>query len=347
MDPTGRVALGRTEVTLTRLGLGLAPVGGLYRAVGDAPAVAAVDRAWQHGLRLFDTAPLYGYGRSERRAGAALAGRDRDGFVLATKVGRLLVPSGDGEPAEQRSLWPEAPPEVVPRFDFSARAVRRSLEESLDRLGLDRVDILHIHDPDHHFGPALAEAYPALAQLRAEGVIRAVGVGMNQAPMLARLIRETAPPGARQSTAAAGLDCVLLAGRYTLLDQSGLDDLLPLCAERGVGVIIGGVFNSGILADPAAGARYNYAPAPQRLLDKAYALRRVCQRYDVPLRAAAVQFPLAHPAVTTVLVGADSPAQVDDAVAMATHEIPDGLWEALTAEGLLAEAAPTPARAHR
>lgn len=343
MDPTGRVALGHSGVTVTRLGLGLAPIGGLYKVVGDSAAVAAVDRAWQHGLRLFDTAPLYGYGLSERRIGAAIAGRNRDDLVLSTKVGRLLVPSGEGGPAEQRELWPEAPPEVVPRFDFSARAVRRSLEESLERLGLDHVDIVHIHDPDDHFGPALAEAYPALAELRAEGAIRAVGVGMNQAPMLARFIRETsATPGARRSPADPGLDCVLLAGRYTLLDQSGLDDLLPLCAERGVGVIIGGVFNSGLLADPVPGARYNYAPAPQHLLDKAYALQRVCQRYDVPLRAAAVQFPFAHPAVTTVLVGADSAAQVDDAVAMATHEIPDELWAALKAEGLLAEAAPTP-----
>ena len=333
MDPTGRTALGRGSLSVTRLGLGLAPVGGLYRAIGDVRAAAIVDRAWQQGLRLYDTAPLYGYGLSERRAGSALAGRHRDEFVFATKVGRLLVPGTEADP-----LWPEAPPEVKPHFDFSAAAVRRSIEESLERLGLDRVDILHLHDPDDHFGPALAEAYPALAELRAAGIIGAVGAGMNQAPMLARFIREAPAPG---------LDCVLLAGRYTLLDQSGLADLLPLCAERRVGVIIGGVFNSGLLADPDAGAHYDYAPAAQPLLDKTFALREVCRRYEVPLRAAALQFPFAHPAVTSVLVGADSPGQVDDAVAMAGHDIPGELWTALKAEGLLAEDAPTPEGAPR
>jgi D-threo-aldose 1-dehydrogenase len=333
MDPTDRVPLGRSPLTVTRLGLGLAPLGGLYTPVGDAQAAATVDRAWGHGLRLFDTAPLYGYGRSERRTGAALAARPRAELVLSTKVGRLLDPGEYPDP-----VWPEATPGVVPQFDFSAPAVLRSLRESLDRLGLDRVDLLHLHDPDDHFGPALAQAYPALARLRAAGTVGAVGAGMNQAPMLARFIRELPPPG---------LDCVLLAGRYTLLDQSGLDDLLPLCVEHGVAVIIGGVFNSGLLAEPVTGATYNYAPASQPLLDKALALQRVCGRYGVPLRAAAVQFPFAHPAVATVLVGARSPAEVDDAVAMVGHEIPDGLWTALKDEGLVAAAAPTPRGAYR
>jgi D-threo-aldose 1-dehydrogenase len=329
VDPTARTRLGRTALSVTRLGLGLAPIGGLYRSVGDATAAATVERAWESGLRLFDTAPLYGHGLSERRAGATLRSRPRDEFVLSTKVGRLLVP-GHADPPP---MWPEAPPGVEPRFDFSAAAVRRSLAESRERLGLDRVDIALLHDPDDHYEWALKQAYPALAELRERGVIGAVGAGMNQAPMLARLVRETAEPG---------LDCVLLAGRYTLLDQSGLDELLPLCADRGVAVIAGGVYNSGLLAAPKAGAPYDYGPAAADLLDRALTLRRVCERHGVPLRAAAIQFPAAHPAITAVIVGAASPAEVDDALAMFRYPVPGRLWSALKAEGLLRPDAVTP-----
>jgi aryl-alcohol dehydrogenase-like predicted oxidoreductase len=332
VDPTARVRLGRTGLTVTRLGLGLAPLGGLYQPIGDETALATVNRAWDLGLRFFDTAPLYGHGLSERRVGAALASRPRAEFVLATKVGRVLVP-GTTSAGWPDDLWPEAPPGVVPRFDFSASGVRQSHADSLARLGLDRVDVLHLHDPDDHYKAALTQAYPALADLRAAGAIGAVGAGMNQAEMLARLVREAPAPG---------LDCLLLAGRYTLLDQSGLADLLPLCASRGVAVIAAGVYNSGLLADPSPGAPYNYRAASPDLVDRALALRAECDRHGVPLRAAAIQFPLAHPAVTTVVVGANSPEQVEDAVAMFRFPVPAGFWSGLKSAGLLPEHVPVP-----
>jgi D-threo-aldose 1-dehydrogenase len=330
MDPGARVRLGRGGLEATRLGLGTAPIGGLYEPVNDGQAAATIERAWERGVRLVDTAPFYGHGLSERRAGRALAGRPRDELILSTKVGRLLVPgaTGDLDPA-----WADPPTEVLPRFDFSYEAVHQSLASSLDRLGMDRVDVLLLHDPDDHYDQALGDGYRALDELRAAGTVGAVGAGMNQSAMLTRLVREAPPPGP---------DCVLLAGRYTLLDQSGLADLLPACVEHDVGVIIGGVYNSGLLADPRPGARYNYAVAPQAMLDRALALQRVCDRHGVPLRAAAIQFPLAHPAIRTVLVGARSPEEVDDAVAMFDHPVPGALWADLRAAGLLGEEVPTP-----
>ncbi|HEV7898178.1 MAG TPA: aldo/keto reductase [Planosporangium sp.] len=331
MDAAAPVKLGRTDLVVTRLGLGLAPVGGLYEPVGDEPAVATVDRAWERGLRLFDTAPLYGYGLSERRAGTALAGRPRAEYVLSTKVGRLLEPGG----GDTEDVWPESGATgVAPRFDFSYRAVRACLEASLERMGVDRVDVLHIHDPDDHFDEALADTYRALVDLREAGVIGAIGAGMNQAPMLARFAREAGDPG---------FDCFLLAGRYTLLDQSGLDELLPLCAQRGIAVLAGGVYNSGVLVDPSPGSHYDYAPPPAPVLAKTLAIRAVCERYGVPLPAAAIQFPLGHPAVTSVVIGARSPRQVDDNVELFEHPIPPALWADLKSEDLLPGHVPTPA----
>jgi D-threo-aldose 1-dehydrogenase len=303
---------------VTRLGLGLAPIGGLYTPVGDDVAAATVDAAWQAGIRFFDTAPLYGAGLSERRGGAALRGHDRADYALSTKVGRRLV-RGALDPAD---IWMEDTG-VKPVFDYSAEGVRASHEESLDRLGLDRVDVLHIHDPDDHFETALGGAVPALVELRREGRIGAVSAGMNQSAMLTEFART------------GSFDCFLLAGRYTLLDQSALGDLLPECRRRGIAIIAGGVFNSGVLADPVDGATYDYRPASPAILAKARAIAAVCARHDVPLRAAALQFPLGHPAVATVLVGMRSPAEVADAVAMATVEIPGALWRDLVADGLL------------
>src|SRR5581483_5098767 len=292
----------------------------------DANAAAVVDAALAHGMRLFDTAPLYGYGLGERRLGAALAGRDA---VISTKVGRLLrtPPRGSGDAHDD--IFPDAPPER-PVFDFSAGGVRRSLEESLQRLGRPQVDILHIHDPDDHYAEALAGAYPALAALRADGTIRAVGAGMNQSAMLTDFAR------------AQPFDCFLLAGRYTLLDQSGLADLLPECSRRGISVIIGGVYNSGMLADLDHAPRYDYGAAPAPLVAKARRIEEVCRRHDVPLRAAALQFPFGHPAVATVLAGARDVAELDDNVRMLAHPIPDALWRDLKAAGLLPEEVPTP-----
>jgi D-threo-aldose 1-dehydrogenase len=318
MIATERVRLGRTDVQVSRLGLGLAPIGGLYAPVGEDRARATVERAWQLGIRFFDVAPLYGNGLAERRAGPVLAGKPRDQFALSTKVGRLLRAGG----RDVQDIWAE-PEALTPIFDFTGAGVRASYAESLDRLGLDRADILHVHDPDEHLAQAVAEALPELVRMRAEGRIGAVSAGMNNAGPLAGLVRTGA------------LDSVLMASRYTLLDQSGAAELLPLCAERGVAVIAGGVFNSGLLADPRPGASFDYAPAGREMLERALAVKAVCERHGVPLRAAAVQFPLTHPAVTCVLVGARSPEEVEDAVRMSAVAIPGGLWRDLTAEGLL------------
>jgi D-threo-aldose 1-dehydrogenase len=312
MNPLERVRIGTTGVTVTRLGLGLAPIGSLFHQVSEEQAAATVARAWDLGIRYFDTAPLYGSGLSERRAGRVLGTKPRAEFTLSTKVGRLLRPDG----ADGQEFWAEAAG-VGPVFDFSAAGVRTSYAESLDRLGLDRADILHLHDPDDHYTEVVAWALPELVELRARGSVGAVSAGMNQTKMLADLVRT------------GELDCVLLAGRYSLLDRSGADELLPLCADRGVSVIIGGVFNSGLLADPKPGAAYDYLPADAEKLDRALALQAVCERYGVPLRAAALQFPFTHPAVTAVLVGARSPAEVDDAVRMSAVPVPDALWREL------------------
>ena len=318
MNPLERVRIGRTGVHVTRLGLGLAPIGGLYQPVDEQQARATVERAWQLGIRYFDVAPLYGNGLAERRAGPALAERPRAEFTLSTKVGRLLRAGG----GDRQRIWAE-PAEVTPVFDFSGAGVLTSYAESLERLGLERADILHLHDPDDHFAQAVTDALPALVRLREQGRISAVSAGMNQSKLLAELVRT------------GDLDCVLLAGRYSLLDHSGGTELLPLCAQRGVSVVAGGVFNSGLLADPKPGATFDYAPASADMLDRALALRAVCERHGVPLRAAAVQFPFTHPAVTCVLVGARSPEEVEDAVQMSTVEIPVALWRDLRAAGLI------------
>jgi D-threo-aldose 1-dehydrogenase len=317
MNPIERVRIGRTGVHVTRLGLGLAPIGGLYAAVGPGQARATVERAWELGIRYFDTAPLYGNGLSERRAGPVLARRPRDEFALSTKVGRLLRAGGDGQ-----GIWAE-PADEAPVFDFSAAGVRTSYRESLGRLGLDRADILHLHDPDDHVDAVVAGGLPALVRLRDEGRIGAVSAGANQSAVLTGLART------------GDLDCVLVAGRYTLLDQGALADLLPACAERGMSVIAGGVFNSGVLADPRPGATFDYAPAAPEVLDRALAIKAVCERHGVPLRAAAVQFPFTHPAVASVLVGTRSPEEVADAVRMCEVPVPPRLWKDLSAGGLV------------
>jgi D-threo-aldose 1-dehydrogenase len=321
-----RFRLGSTSVAVTRLGFGAAPIGNLFSAVGDADASTAVDAAWRAGIRFFDTAPLYGHGLSERRLGAALRARPRDELVVATKVGRLLVPDA-GPPPDDGFV---ATPPLRPVFDFSHDATLRALDDSLTRLGLDRVDVLHVHDPDAHADAALRGAFPALRRLRDEGVVGAIGAGMNQSALLARFVRE------------AGVDCVLLAGRYTLLEQTALADLLPLCAERGVSVIAAGVFNSGLLADPSPGAHYDYRPASDDVIERARRLAAICARHDVALKAAALQFPLAHPAVACVLTGARSAAEVEENARLFTTPVPRALWDDLRAAGMLAGDAPTP-----
>jgi len=300
---------------VTQLGLGSAPLGGLFEAVSDDEAHRVVEAAWQAGIRFFDTAPLYGHGLAEQRFGAVLRTKPRDEFVIATKVGRLLRKDAPPEPGQ---AYKGAPP-VNPVFDFSYDGVMRSAEESLVRLGLDRIDVLHIHDPDDHYEEALSGAYRALDRMRSEGMIKAVGAGMNQAEMLARFARE------------ADFDCFLLAGRYTLLDRIGLKELLPLCVEKGIAIIAGGVFNSGILADPRPGATYNYTVAPPQLVERAAQLNAICKRHGVDLKAAAIQFPLRHPAVACVLTGCRSVAEVEENVRMFQTPVPDTLWDELDA----------------
>jgi D-threo-aldose 1-dehydrogenase len=304
-------------IQLPRHGLGTAPIGGLFQEVTDEQAKATIDAAWAGGVRLFDTAPHYGLGLSERRLGAALAGRS--GYVLSTKVGRLLVPSSRGGrdddgfdvPATHERVW-----------DFSGDGVRRSLEESLGRLGLPQVDLVLIHDPDAHVDQAIDEAYPALAELRAQGVVKAIGVGMNQWQAPLRFVQET------------DLDVVMLAGRYTLLDQSGLP-LLDACAERGVRVLAAGVFNSGLLATPEPSGTFDYAPAPSPIIERARRLAAICERHGVRLPQAAMAFPLRHPAIAAVVLGARTPEEVRTNAALRQRPVPDALWHDLRAEGLL------------
>jgi D-threo-aldose 1-dehydrogenase len=339
VDSTERMPLGRTGLTVTRLGFGGASIGGLFSDVTSEDAIAAVRHAWDLGVRSFDTAPLYGYGASERRMGAALRDQPRDAFVLSTKVGRLVRDPATIPPHAE--IDRQALDGVADAFyvrhepvrlvvDYSADGVRRSLEESLERLGLDRIDMVFIHDPDDHWPAAIGEAWPALERLRSEGVIRAVGAGMNQAPMLARFARET------------DMDVMLVANRYTLLDQAALAELLPLCVERGIAVLVGGVMNTGVLVDPRPGSRFDYAPAPPEIIDRARRLAAVCARHDVPLRAAAMQFPLAHPAVVSLVAGVRTQAHLDEYPALLAHEIPPDLWVELRAEGLIAADAPVP-----
>ncbi|GAA0612796.1 aldo/keto reductase [Kribbella sandramycini] len=310
------VELGRTGLEVSRLGLGLASLGGMFAAVPEPQAIATIDRAWELGIRLFDTAPVYGYGRSEQRAGLALRGRPRGRFVLSTKVGRLIEPGGP----DIQPIWAEPPVGLGPRLDYSYAAVIRSFEASLERMGIDRIDILHIHDPDLDFATASTEALRALRELRGRGTIRAISLGINHADVAARFLRETG---------ADGPDVILLAGRYSLLDQSATEELLPLCEKLGVAVLAAGVFQGGVLADTAAGAPHGYAKVPPALLERIDQLRALCHRYDVPLLAAAVQFPLRHPVVPAVVVGARTPQEITEVAAWLEHDIPEAFWAQL------------------
>ena len=307
---------------LPRLGLGGSQFGNLYREMAPDVAEATFDAAWNGGIRYFDTAPHYGLGLSERRLGGLLRGRSRDSYALSTKVGRLLVPDPDGRgrtdhegfavPATHRRVW-----------DFSRDGVRRSIEDSLERLGLDRIDVAYLHDPEDHWEQATTEGLPALLELRDEGVVRAVGAGMNHAEPLTELVEQY------------DVDLVMCAGRYTLLEQA--DGLVRAAAERSVGVVVAGVYNSGLLARPrpAPGARYNYAPAPKALLERVRRIAAICESHGVSLPDAALAFPLRHPAVVSVVVGAGSPDQVESALSGVARSVPDAFWSDLAQAGLI------------
>jgi D-threo-aldose 1-dehydrogenase len=335
MDPTSRTGFGHSDLRVTRLGIGTVPIAGLYEPVSEEQAQATLQRAYALGARLFDTAPLYGYGVAEERLGRFLAGVPAgDPCIVATKIGRILQAAQPGDepshrgPVERRQF--KSGSSLEPVFDFSYDGAMRSFEASLQRLNVDRVDVVYIHDPDDFYAQAVDGAYRALEKLRADGTIKAIGAGMNQSAMLARFARDT------------DVDCFLLAGRYTLLEQGALDELLPLCEQKGISIVIGGVFNSGILANPRVGASYNYQPAEPDVLSRAQRIESVCARHNVPLAAAAVQFPVGHSAVATVLCGVRSPEEIEEDVRLARLPIPGSLWAELKAENLLRQDAPTP-----
>ena len=337
MTALPRRPVGDTGLELTVLGFGGAPLGGLYARLSDEAAQATVDAAIAAGIGYFDTAPFYSHGLSEHRLGRGLRTVPREDIVLSSKVGRLL------RPVRAEEVGPTMYAEVLPfqvAFDYSYDGVMRSIEDSWQRLGMSRIDIVYLHDVnrrwhgdavEQRFAETMAGGYRALDRLRGEGVIKAIGVGVNDPGILCRFAE------------AGRFDLFMLAGRYTLLEQTPLDDLLPLCAERRIAITVAAPFNSGILVTGArAGAKYFYTDAPPEILDKTRRIEDVCDAHGVPLPAAALQFPLGHPAVASVVAGLASPVEVEDAVRNIAHPIPAGLWSDLKAEGLLRQDAPVP-----
>ena len=342
MQAGDREKIGLHGLEVTRLGLGGTTFGNMYSALDEQEGLDVIDASYMAGVRYFDTAPLYGYGMSETKMGPGLARYNRDEIAISSKVGYVLKERQEGD--DYVDLFVDAP-KLTSYFDYSRDAVLRSIEGSLKRLKTDRLDIVLIHDPDDgksiepgwvpgdraNFDQVMAEAYPALAELREQGVVKAIGLGMNQWQMLADFAR------------AGNFDAFLLAGRYTLLEQESLRELLPLCAERDVRIIIGGPYNSGILATGAIeGATYSYAAAPEPLLERVRGIEAVCARHDVPLQAAALQFPFGHSAVATVIPGARTVAEVEGNVGFLQHAISADFWAELKQEGLIDAASPTP-----
>lgn len=303
----------KNVLQLPRIGLGTAPLGGLYAPVPPVEAMAVLERAWEMDIRYFDTAPLYGNGLAEQRLGSLIQRHARQDLLVSTKVGRRIERTRRGD---DESMYHGNAGTAV--FDFGFDAASNGLHKSLDRLGLEYVDIALVHDPDDYYDAARTEAFAALRELRSAGVVRAIGFGMNNASMLARLAEDVAP------------DVILVANRYTLLDQGAAEVLLPTCERRGIPVIVGGVYNSGVLADPdGPQTHFDYGPASAEIIERARRLREVCRQFGVPLQAAAVQFPLRHPAVTTVLLSARTVAELETNATMSQIAIPDELWRAL------------------
>jgi D-threo-aldose 1-dehydrogenase len=333
--------VGKTKIEVTTLGLGGAPMGGFRATIPEAEAVALTDAGYEAGIRYFDTSPYYGYGRSELRMGAALRERPRDSFVLSTKIGRILhaMKPGERPPADFRE---NGLPGFAPAFDYSYDGVMRSLEHSYLRLGISRIDIALVHDVDfwttkdrevlnQRFKTVMDSGFRALDELRKAGVIGAIGVGINESDTSLRFIQ------------AGDFDCMLLAGRYTLLEQGALEAFLPECTKRGVSVILGGPYNSGILTGGVKpGATHDYVAAAPHLIEKAQKIEAICRRHGVELGAAAMQFPLFHPALCSVIPGALSVGEVKQNVERMSVKIPSDLWSELKREKLLDLAAPTP-----
>ena len=310
--------IGRTDVRVTAVGFGSAPIGNLYSEVSDESARGAVEAAWAAGIRYFDTAPHYGLGLAERRLGRVLAQYDRSEFVLSTKVGRLLVPNPAPSGSDLAAGGFAVADQLTRKRDYSADGTRRSIEASLKRTGTDRFDIVLVHDPDDHADQALSQAIPALIELREQGVIGAVGVGMNQWQVPLRMVRE------------ADLDVVMLAGRWTLADRSGAR-LMQECQDRGISVLAAAPYNSGLLASdwPREDARFNYAPASPGMLAEARRMAQMGARHGVTLPELAIQFPARHPATAAVVVGLRTASEVRSAINRATSEIPPQAWAEL------------------
>ena len=338
MNPSQKRRLGRVDLEVTAFAFGAAPIGNIFRPITEQESDAMVQHAWDAGVRFYDTAPMYGHGLSELRTGHSLRWKQRDDFVLASKVGRVL------KPARRDTInfapWVDGAPFTM-HFDYSYDGTMRSFEDSLQRLGLERMDVCFIHDIDVFtrgaeqpavFEQAMDGCWRALERLRSEGLVKAIGVGVNEWQVCHEALKRR------------DFDCFLLAGRYTLLEQDALDEFLPLCEQRGAAVVVGGGFNSGILATGARpGAKYNYAPAPQPILDKVARIEAVCAAHGVPLPAAALQFVVAHPAIPSFIAGTRTVEQLRQNLAWFSHPIPADFWADLKRRGLLREDAPVPA----
>lgn len=337
MKPDAKVKFGRTDLEVTAFGFGTAPIGNIFREIDEETSDGMIQSAWDAGVRYYDTAPMYGHGLAELRTGHSLRWKNRDDFVLSSKVGRVL------KPARKQDIdyapWTNAGRFTL-NFDYSYDGTMRSFEDSLQRLNLEHMDIVFIHDIDvftrgaeqpEVFKQAMDGAWKALSDLRDQGVLKAIGVGVNEWEVCQTALEQR------------DFDCFLLAGRYTLLEQDSLDTFLPLCEERGAAVVVGGGFNSGILATGAVeGAKYNYAPAPAEIMDRVRKIEAVCANHDVPLPAAALQFVVAHPAIPSFIAGTRTVEQFQKNLAWFSHPIPAEFWADLKAKGLLREDAPTP-----
>lgn len=337
MNPADKRKFGRVDLEVTAFSFGTAPVGNIFREIDETTSDAMFQASWDAGVRYYDTAPMYGHGLSELRTGHSLRWKNRDDYVLSSKVGRVL------KPAKRQSIdftpWNNAAPFTM-HFDYSYDGIMRSFEDSLQRLALERMDICFIHDIDRFtrgdeqpdvFEQAMDGAWKALSQLRDEGLVKAIGVGVNEWEVCQAALE------------ARDFDCFLLAGRYTLLEQDSLNTFLPLCEKRGAAVVVGGGFNSGILATGAIdGAKYNYAPAPADILQRVADIEKVCADYEVPLPAAALQFVVAHPAIPSFIAGTRTVEQLQQNLAWFSHPIPAEFWSTLKTRGLLREDAPVP-----
>lgn len=337
MQPQQKNKFGRVNLNVSAFGFGTAPVGNIFREIDENTSDDMFQRAWDKGIRFYDTAPMYGHGLSEYRTGYSLRWKNRQDYVLSTKVGRLLKPACKDD--IDYAPWTNAGRFKV-EFDYSYDATMRSVEDSLQRMGLESIDILYIHDIDRFtrgdeqpevFKSAMDGSWRALESLRSQGIVKAIGVGVNEWEVCHAALEHR------------DFDCFLLAGRYTLLEQDALDKFLPLCEKRGAAVVVGGGFNSGILATGAiSGAKYNYAPAPESILSKVRQIETVCREFDVPLPAAALQFVVAHPAIPTFMAGTRTVEQLDQNLDWFSRSIPNEFWATLKTQNLIREDAPTP-----